>query len=316
MAANVSVEPGTIQRALHSRPVRLIQKLLFRFDRGALLLSLPAFLVVGVLFIYPLVYGMLLSFRGGYVGEGGWTFDNYKTFFQTPYLSSTIGITFKVALPVTLVSVGVSIPLAYYMRRGIKFERFITALLILPITLGTVMVAQGMQIYYSPTGWFNKVLLSLGIIHEPLNLLYNVIAVQIALFIQGFPFVFLLTLGYMSAINPDLERASRMLGAGPWRTFWRVILPLSLPGIAIAFCLNFVANFSVFPSANLVGDPVQATHVLAVEAYNQAYNNFLQPLGTAIALIMGAIELLVIGIVLWLQSRTASGAAISGGKGA
>ncbi len=305
MAATIAVKPESAWRARFAR-----------LDRGAILLSLPAFLIVVVLFVYPLFYGVVFSFRGGYVGEGGWTLDNYLTFFRDSYLSGTIGITFKVTLPVTLVSVGVSIPLAYYMRRGIKFERFTTALLILPVTLGTVMIAQGMLTYFSPTGWFDKVLLTLGIIHEPLILLRNVLAVQISLFIQGFPFVFLLILGYMSAINPDLERASRMLGASTWTTFWRIILPLSLPGIAIAFCLNFVSNFSVFPSANLVGEPTQATHVIAVEAYNQAFNNFKQPLGTAIALIMGGIELAVIAIVLWLQSLTARGAAIAGGKGA
>ncbi|HVU66176.1 MAG TPA: ABC transporter permease [Ktedonobacteraceae bacterium] len=287
-----------------------------RLSSGAILLSLPAFLLVVALFIYPFLYGVLLSFRGGYVGEGGWTLANYRDFFGNGYLAGTIGVTFQVSLPVTLVSVGVSIPLAYAMRRGIRFERFITALLILPITLGTVMVSQGMITYFSPTGWFNTTLLKLGIIHQPLVLLHNVLAVQISLFIQGFPFTFLLILGYMSAINPDLERASRMLGAKAWTTFWRVIFPLTLPGIAIAFCLNFVANFSVFPSANLVGEPTHLTHVIAVEAYNQAFSNFRQPFGTAIALIMGVIELLVIALVLWLQSRTAPGATISGGKGA
>lgn len=288
----------------------------FRLNSGAILLSLPAFLIVVALFIYPFLYGIALSFHGGYVGEGGWTLGNYWDFFSNSYLAGTIGITFQVALPVTLFSVGVSIPLAYYMRRGIKFERFITALLILPITLGTVMVSQGMITYFSPVGWLNTALISLGIIHTPLNLLHNVLAVQISLFIQGFPFTFLLILGYMSAISPDLERASRMLGANAWTTFWRVLFPLTLPGVAIAFCLNFVSNFSVFPSANLVGEPTHATHVIAVEAYNQAFNNFREPFGTAIALIMGVIELLVIALVLWLQSRSAAGATISGGKGA
>jgi putative spermidine/putrescine transport system permease protein len=297
-------------------PARALKPPRFRLNSAAFLLSLPAFLIVVALFIYPFLYGVILSFRGGYVGEGGWTLANYRDFFGDSYLAGTIGITFKVALPVTLFSVGVSIPLAYFMRRGVKFERFTTALLILPITLGTVMISQGMITYFSPTGWFNTALLALGIIHQPLTLLHNVLAVQISLFIQGFPFTFLLILGYMSAINPDLEQASRMLGAGAWTTFRRVLLPLSLPGIAIAFCLNFVANFSVFPSANLVGEPTHATHVIAVEAYNQAFSNFKQPFGTAIALIMGVIELLVIVIVLWLQSRTAGGAAISGGKGA
>ncbi|HET8842054.1 MAG TPA: ABC transporter permease subunit, partial [Ktedonobacteraceae bacterium] len=215
----------------------------------------------------------------------------------------------------TIFSVAVSVPLAYFMRRGIKFERLLTAILILPITLGTVMVAQSMLSYFAPNGWFNRVLLATHIIQQPILLLHHWLGVEIALFIQGFPFTFLLILGYMSAINPDLERASRMLGARTWQTFWRIILPLSLPGIAVAFCLNFVANFSVFPTANLVGDPSNETRVLAIAAYETAFTNYNIPLGTAIALVMGVIELLVILLVLWLQSRMARNSAISGGKG-
>lgn len=286
-----------------------------RIDSGAILLSLPAVIIVALLFFYPLLFGLDLSFRETQKSVS-WSLTNYIQFFSDPYQRSTIWITFQVALPVTFFSVIFSIPLAYYMRRGIKFERLITILLILPITLGTVMVAQGMLDYFSPTGWFNRVLLAAGILHQPLNFLHHALAVQIALFIQGFPFVFLLILGYMSAISPDLERASHMLGAGSWLTFWRVIFPLSLPGIAVAFCLNFVANFSVFPTVYLVGEPTNETHVLTIAAYETAYNTYNIPLGTAIALVMAVLELAVIGLVLWLQRRTSRGATISGGKGA
>ncbi len=285
-----------------------------RLDSGAILLSLPALIIVLGLFFYPLIFGFALSLHKT-EGSADWSLTNYIQFFSDPDQVRTIWITFQVALPVTIFSVALSIPLAYFMRRGIRFERLVTAILILPITLGTVLVAQAMIGYFAPNGWFNRVLLALHIIQQPILLLHKPLAVEIALFIQGFPFTFLLILGYMSAINPDLERASRMLGANAWQTFWRVVFPLSLPGIAVAFCLNFVANFSVFPSANLVGDPANSTRVLAIAAYETAFTNYNQPLGTAIALIMGIIELLVIGLVLWLQSRMARSAAISGGKG-
>ena len=286
-----------------------------RVDSRAILLSLPALITVLALFFYPLIFGLDVSFRQT-ENAPTWSLTNYMQFFQNPDMVETIWTTFRVALPVTLFSVAVSVPLAYFMRRGIKFERLLTAILILPITLGTVMVAQAMLSYFAPNGWFNRILLTLHIIQQPILLLHHLIAVEIALFIQGFPFTFLLILGYMSAINPDLERASRMLGGRSWQTFWRIIFPLSLPGIAVAFCLNFVANFSVFPTANLVGDPSRETRVLSIAAYETAFTNYNIPLGTAIALIMGVIELLVIGLVLWLQSRMARSAAISGGKGA
>jgi putative spermidine/putrescine transport system permease protein len=284
-------------------------------DYRAILLSLPALLIVLGLFIYPLLFGIDLSLRAT-EHSPSWSLTNYFQFFSDPYQSGTIWTTFKVALPVTFFSVAVSIPLAYFMRRGIRFERLITILLILPITLGTVMVAQAMLSYFSPTGWFDHILLALHLVNQPVELLHHTIAVEIALFIQGFPFVFLLILGYMSALSPDLERASFMLGANRWQTFWRVVFPLTLPGIAVAFCLNFVANFSVFPSANLVGEPTHETRVLAIAAYETAYSNFNRPLGSAIALIMGILELLVIVLVLWLQQRLVQRATISGGKGA
>src|SRR5258705_1828001 len=111
------------------------------------------------------------------------------------------------------------------------------------------MVAQSMLMYFGRQGWFNQGLQAAGILKQPLLLIHNWAGVEIALFIQTFPFAFLMILGYMSGISPDLELASRMLGAKAWRTFWSAIWPLTLPGVAIAFCLNFIANLSSFTSA-------------------------------------------------------------------
>jgi putative spermidine/putrescine transport system permease protein len=286
-----------------------------RFDKEIFFLSLPALVAVLVLFVYPFIFGFDLSMRSGARGEGDWTLNNYNQFFNDARQVDSIWITFQVALPVTLFSVALSIPLAYFMRRGIRFERIITIILILPITLGTVMVAQSMLSYFGPRGWFNQIIEGIGLTQDPVRLTRNWIGVEIALFINGFPFVFLLILGYMSGINPDLERASRMLGASRWQTFWRVLFPLTLPGIAIAFCLNFVANFGVFPTANLVGEPSAATRVISIAAYQAAYDQNNRPLGIAIALVMGVIELAVIALVLWLRARLSRGATLGGGKG-
>ncbi|MBX3061692.1 MAG: ABC transporter permease subunit [Anaerolineae bacterium] len=280
------------------------------------LLTAPALIFVVAIFILPFLYGLNLSLHTGVRAEGDLTFSNYAEFFNDPTRVDAIGITFQVALPVTIFSVLISIPLAYYMRRGIRFERPITTLLILPLTLGNVMVAQSMLMYYGRQGWFNQALQAVGLIKDPLALVHNWAGVQIALFIQNFPFVFLMILGYMSGISPDLERASKMLGVGAWRTFWRVIWPLVLPGVAIAFCLNFVANFTVFPTAVLVGQPESQTKVLSIVAFRAAYEQNNPALGTAIAFVMGAIELIVVLSVLWLRSRLTRTSVLGGGKGA
>jgi putative spermidine/putrescine transport system permease protein len=287
-----------------------------RINWEILILCLPALVFIVAVFIVPFLYGLNLSLHTGIKGEGEFTFANYIQFFNDPTLVDSIQITFRVALPITLFSIAISIPLAYFMRRGIRFERFITTLLILPLTLGNVMVAQSMLLYFGRQGWFNQALQAMRIIKEPLPLVHNLTGVEIALFIQNFPFVFLMILGYMSGINPDLERASRMLGASTWRTFRDVIWPLILPGVAIAFCLNFVANFTVFPTAMLVGRPEDQTKVLSIVAFRSAYEQQNPALGTAIAFTMGLIEFLVVMSVLWLRSRTARTSAMGGGKGA
>jgi putative spermidine/putrescine transport system permease protein len=287
-----------------------------RLDRTVLLLSAPAFIAVLVLFVFPFLYGLNLSLHGGFNGQGAFTFDNYLAYFRDPAMLGTLWTTFDISVPVTILSVAVSVPLAYIMRRGIRFERGITAILILPITLGTVLVAQGMLTFLGPQGWASRTLQAAHLTSGPFYVLHTPLAVEISLFIQNFPFIFLLILGYMSAINPDLERASKMLGAGAWQTFWRVLLPLALPGIAVATCLGFVANFGVFPSAYILGEPTHATRVIAIQAYETTFLDYNHSLGTAIALIMGAVQLVVVGVVLWLQSLVARGAAISGGKGA
>ena len=99
------------------RPSRL------KVDSSAILLSLPAVIIVLGLFFYPLLFGLGLSLRPDEQSTS-WSLTNYSQFFSDPDQVATIWTTFSVALPVTIFSVLVSIPLAYYMRRGIKFERF------------------------------------------------------------------------------------------------------------------------------------------------------------------------------------------------
>lgn len=281
-----------------------------RVDPTALILLGPALLVVLVLFIYPFVYGLTLSLLPA---KGG-PFANYINFFADPRERATIWVTLRIALPATLLNILIAIPLAYRMRTRIGGQRLITALFVIPMTLGTVLIAQGMLNFFGPAGWFNKVLVTIGILNRPIRLVHNYIGVVISLMVAEFPVVFLVLLSYTSGIDPNLERAARMLGANAWRRFRRVMLPLMMPGIAIAFALSFVATFAVLPSAVLVGEPAGATRVIALAAWQAAYERFDYSAASAIAMIMAAIELLFIALVLFVRSRLYSGPA-TGGKG-
>ena len=276
---------------------------------GGILFLLPAIVFVVLLFVYPFLYGLYLSFTSP---EGAPTLANYARFFTDWWEARTIWVTLWIALPATLINVILAIPFAYHMRHGMRGEKLITFFLIIPLTLGTVLVSEGMLSYMGPNGWLNQLLQFLGIVRGPVRFTHNYWGVLISLVIQGFPFAFLMILGYVSGINPDLEKASQMLGASRTQTFVRVLFPLMVPGIAICFCLNFVMAFSVFPSAVLLGEPSGPTRVIAYAAYQWALEKFDFNVASAISMVMAAIELFVISAVLVWRNRIYRGASMVG----
>lgn len=275
-----------------------------------LLLLLPAVVFVIGLFIYPFFYGLGLSFQPT---KGGGALADYERFFTDSFQRDTIWKTLKLSIPAALFNVVASVPIAYRMRGRFRGKRLITTLLVIPITLGTVLTAEGLLNFLGPAGWLNRALVSSGLRDEPLGLINNYWGVFFSLVITGFPFAFLLILSYLSGIDPSLERAAATLGAGWRERFRRITLPLLAPGLATTFCLTFVLAFSVFPSAILVGDPTGETRVISIAAYQAAYEQYDYPFASAIAMVMGAVELLVIAAVLLWRSRFYVGS--TGGKG-
>ena len=279
-------------------------------DRSLLLLA-PAVLALLGLFAYPFIYGLWISVHPQ---QGSGALANYRNFFSDAYQRDTIFTTLKIALPATLINVLASVPIAHRMRGPFRGKRLLTAVLVIPVTLGTVLVAEGLLRYLGPRGWFNRVLMKTGLVDHPVQLVHNYWGVLLSLVITGFPFAFLLILSYMSGIDPTLERAAATLGAGPRQRFWRITMPLLAPGLATTFVLAFVLAFSVFPSASLVGQPSGPTRVISIAAYHAAFEKYDYSMGSSIAMVMGAVELAVIGLVLLTRSRLYRGPS-TGGKG-
>ncbi len=274
-------------------------------------LMLPAAIYLLVMFVYPFAYGVVLSLQAK---DGGLSVANYLAFLLDPWQARTIWVTASIAVPNTVLTVLLALVVAYRMRRGMWMERTITTALVLPIALGTVLVAEGINGFYGPKGWLNQALLAVGITDPP-RLTHNYTGVMIALLVQHFPFCFLMLLGYVSGIDPALEAAARVLGAGPWAIFRRVMWPLIAPGVAIAFALVFVMNFGVFPSAVLVGQPAGATRTIAIAAYQQAFEHSDMAMASAIAVVMGACQLVGLGVILVIRRRMAATGVATMGAG-
>jgi putative spermidine/putrescine transport system permease protein len=284
-------------------------RLALRDIDGVTLLVLPAVLFVIALFVYPFIYGFVLSFQPK---AGDWL-ANYRKFFSDPFLYDTISGTFWLAVPATLINVLISIPVALRVR-SMSHRRVLTTILVIPITLGTVLIAEGLLTYLGPQGWFNRTLMTVGLISHPVRLVHNYTGVMLSLVMSGFPFTFLLTLSYLTGIDPSLEQAASTLGAKARARFFHIILPLLAQGLAINLCLSFVQTFSVFPSAVLLGAPAGATRVISLAAYQAAYEQYDYSMASAIAMIMGFVQLGVVILILAARGLVYRGAA-GGGKG-
>lgn len=289
--------------------IPLKQRLAARGLDGLTLLVLPAVFFLLALFIYPFFYGLFLSFNP----KAGGALANYQRFFSDSFLYGTIATTLWLAMPVTIVTLLLAIPIAFRVRL-MKNQRLLTTILVIPITLGTVLVAQGLLNYLGPQGWFNRTLMTIGLISSPVKLLHNYWGVMLSLVITGFPFTFLLTLSYLTGVDPALEQAGATLGAGPWQRFKHILFPLLLPGLAITFCLSFVQAFSVFPSAVLLGAPAGPTRVISIAAYQAAFEEYDYSMASAVAMIMGMVQLAIVVAVLGMRGMLYRGPA-GGGKG-
>ncbi len=276
----------------------------------ALWLVVPAAAFMALLFIYPFLYGLALSFA---TKEGDWL-ANYTHFFTTDNLWPTIATTLKLALPATLINVGVALPIAFKMRAKSRHQRWVTTILVIPITLGTVLIAEGLLTYLGPKGWLSQFLQYFHLYDAPIRLTHNYWGVLLSLIISGFPFAFLLILSYITGIDPVLARAASTLGADSRSQFRHIYLPLLAPGLAMCFCLSFVQAFSVFPSAVLLGSPAGPTRVISIAAYEAAFEVYDYSLASAIAMIMGFVQLVIVAAVLALRGVFYRGP-VTGGKG-
>ena len=289
--------------------IGLKQRLAARGLDGLTMLVLPALAFMLALFVYPFFYGLFLSFTP----RAGGVLANYQRFFSDSFLYGTISTTLWLAMPVTIATLVLAVPIAFRVRL-LRHQRLLTTLLVIPITLGTVLVAEGLLNYLGPQGWFNRTLITFGIISSPVKLVNNYWGVMLSLVITGFPFTFLLTLSYLTGIDPALERAGATLGAGPVARFRHILFPLLLPGLAITFCLSFVQAFSVFPSAVLLGAPAGPTRVISIAAYQAAFEEYDYSLASAIAMVMGFVQLVIVVAVLAARGLLYRGPA-GGGKG-
>jgi putative spermidine/putrescine transport system permease protein len=258
-------------------------------------LLLPSLLFLAAFFALPALglvsYSVLTQAPDGTVGLP-LTLEHYRHFFATPLYARVLLTTLKISLIATALAIVLGYPVALVMVRSPPpIRQAITIIVIAPLVVSVVVRTYGWQLILGngPTGILNWLLLNSGITKSPVALLYSQTAVVIGSLHVFFPMMVLPLASALGKIDPRLEDAARTLGATAWRTFRRVTLPLSLPGLTVGCTLVFSLTAGSFVTpAILGGTSGQMLGMLVEQQILVVYN---WPFGAAVATILVAIVL-------------------------
>jgi spermidine/putrescine transport system permease protein len=269
------------------------------------LVSLPPLFWVGVFLLLP--YTLMFAHSFWAVREGflvhQWNLRNYFTLLSNPVYAGVLFRTMRIAASVTLCSLLLGYPLAYYLsfhagaRKDLLYQ-----LVIVPLWVSYLVRGYAWKTILGSDGVLNGFLQYLHLTHEPVAfLLYSPFAVVLMLTHIYTPFVFLPIYAALEHIPRPLVEASQDLGAGSLQTFFRVILPLSIPGLLAGATFAFVLSMGDFLAPLLVGGPSGTMIANVVQSlFGAAYD---WPLGAAISVCILFITISLLFLTERLEKR-------------
>lgn len=263
-----------------------------------MLLIVPAVALLFAFFVLPYFSIILMSFRTASSSApygDGYTLTHFTDALSDGYILGVLGRTIGLGLLVTVITLILGYPVAWHLARTkSRWKGLLYTFVLSPLLVGLVVRTFGWMIILSNNGVANQSLQWLGITESPVQLMNNNIGVTIALVHVFLPFIILPLLGNIQAINPELESAARSLGASRIRTFFRVTLPLSIPGIQAGTILVFVLSISAYVTPAMLGGARAKTMSVLVVQY--LIDNFRWPAGAALALILAVTAI----VSVWL----------------
>ena len=210
--------------------------------------------------------------------------DNYVKFFSDPYYTGVLWTTLRVAALCTVICLVMGLPLAYVLARTqSRFKNLLIMLVVLPLFVGNAVRAAGWMVIFGSKGFLNVTLMQVGVIDEPLQIMYTEGAVVAGIIAVNLPYMVLTLQSVIEGINRNVEEAAFSLGAGPITMFRRVLLPLSLPGLLAGTILTFILGMNAYATPLLLGGP--KFRMMGPLIYGQfQLNNW--PFGASVAFIL------------------------------
>ncbi|MEB3281859.1 MAG: ABC transporter permease [Lyngbya sp.] len=268
-----------------------------------LILLLPATIWLLVFFVLPLIFVLVCSFlqRGTYGGINWiFTFDNYQRLIS-PLYWGVFWRSLQLAALTTVVCLIIAYPLAFFIvTRPPRWRNLLLGLIIIPFWTNFLVRTYAWIVILGNEGVINSLLQSFQLINQPINLLFTPFAVIMGLIYGYLPFMILPLYATLERFDFSLVEASQDLGANDFRSFWRVVFPLTQRGIIAGSILVFIPAVGAFITPDILG----GAKTLMVG--NLIQNQFLQarnwPFGSALSMILMGI--ILIPILIYLQTPT------------
>ena len=271
-----------------------------REARQPWILLSPALTAVALLLLVPLMFIVVYSFwLRSAVGPDivGFHIVNWQRALTDPFYRYILLNTLKIAAITTLICAALGYPAAYFIARSRSNKLLLLLLLMLPFWISYIIRTMSWINILGSSGALNTLLISLGIISEPIRMLYNEATVILGLVHFLLPFMVLNVYVSLDGIDTNLEDAATSLGASRWQAFLQVTLPLSLPGLAAGGLLCFVLGAGTYITPLVLGGPRDAMFAnLVFEAIITQLN---WPMGSALSLLL----LFVLGLLVAVYNR-------------
>jgi ABC-type spermidine/putrescine transport system permease subunit I len=257
------------------------------------LLVLPALAFYLLVYLYPLSRLLAWSFF-----DPGPTLKFYRELVTEPAYFRALSNTLEISVTATVLCLLLGYPLAYLMATSTARARnLLMALIFIPFWTSILVRTFAWIVILGNNGIVNRVLLSLGIITQPVKLLFDMTGVQIGMVHVLLPFMVFPLYGVMARIDPSLVRVARSLGARPHRAFAKIFLPLSLPGVAAGCVLVFLLAVGFYITPALLGGPGEITLATMIDMMVNTLLNW------GFAATLGVVLLAVVGIIFVAFSR-------------
>lgn len=250
----------------------------------------PALTAVTLLLFVPLAFIVIYSFwlrTASGADQVGFFLDNWQEALSDAFYRDILLNTLKIAAVTTIVCALMGYPAAYFIARSRANKAILLLLLMLPFWISYIIRTMSWINILGVSGAINSALIALGVISEPIQMLYNETTVILGLVHFLLPFMVLNVFVSLEGIDVSLEDAACSLGATRWSAFREVTLPLSLPGLAAGGLLCFVLGAGTYITPLVLGGPTDAMFAnLVFEAIITQLN---WPLGSALSLMLLAV---------------------------